>query len=91
MIQKHLHSVPTKLDVHFKVIFKASNIINPNEKSIIKQDLETFKAIDIIEIHKSITKYAVDKISPLSKPINLTIQNGDKIYGKIFLSKRLAS
>jgi hypothetical protein len=62
MIQKHLYSESTKPDVHLKVIFKASNIINPNEKSITKQDLETFKAIDTIAIQNNITPYAVDKI-----------------------------
>jgi len=36
MIQKQLHSESLKPEVHLKDIFKALNIINPNEKSIRK-------------------------------------------------------
>lgn len=51
-----------KPDVHLKDIFKALNIIDPSEKSIIKQDYQTLKAIDKIAKANNITAFAVDKI-----------------------------
>ena len=62
VIQKHLQSESVKPDVHLKDIFKALHIINPTEKSVTKQDFETFKAIDSIAIQNDVTPYAVDKI-----------------------------
>jgi hypothetical protein len=51
-----------KPDVHLKDIFKALDIINPDEKSVLKQDYETLKAIDRIAKENSKTPYAVDKV-----------------------------
>lgn len=51
-----------KPDVHLKEIFKALNIIDPLEKSTIKQDYSTLKAIDRISISNNVSPYAVDKI-----------------------------
>lgn len=51
-----------KPDVHLKDIFKALEIINPNEKSLMKQDYETLKAIDRIAKENNKSPYAVDKV-----------------------------
>ena len=51
-----------KPDVHLKYIFKALNIIDPLEKSTIKQDYLTLIAIDKIAFENEVTAYAVDKI-----------------------------
>lgn len=51
-----------KPDIHLKDIFKALNIIDPLEKSTIKQDYQTLKAIDNIANANNVTAYAVDKI-----------------------------
>lgn len=51
-----------KPDVHLKDIFKALNIIDNNEKSVIKQDYATLKAIDRIAKENNVTPYAVDKV-----------------------------
>lgn len=51
-----------KPDVHLKDIFTALNIIDPYEKSTIKQDYQTLKAIDRIAKANDITPYAVDKV-----------------------------
>ncbi|MDD5360778.1 MAG: hypothetical protein PHN88_01495 [Ignavibacteria bacterium] len=51
-----------KPDVHLKDIFKALQIINPNIKSVTKQDYSTFKAIDRIANSCNVTSYAVDKV-----------------------------
>lgn len=51
-----------KPDVHLKDIFKALNIIDPNEKSVIKQDYATLKVIDRIAKENKETPYAVDKV-----------------------------
>ncbi|MEO5776672.1 MAG: hypothetical protein ABIQ27_07185 [Flavobacterium sp.] len=51
-----------KPDVHIKEIFKALNIINPNEKSTLKQDYEALKAMDRIAKLNNVSTYAVDKI-----------------------------
>ena len=71
MILKYLHSESFKPEVHLKDIFKALNIINPNEKSIRKQ---TLKPIDTIAIH-NITPYAIDKIFWLLRSDNLYLNN----------------
>jgi thermostable 8-oxoguanine DNA glycosylase len=51
-----------KPDVHLKDIFKALKIIDPYEKSVIKQDYATLKAIDRIAKENEVTAYAVDKV-----------------------------
>jgi hypothetical protein len=51
-----------KPDVHLKDIFKALKIIDDKEKSIIKQDLATHKAIDKIAQSNSVTPYEIDKV-----------------------------
>lgn len=51
-----------KPDVHLKDIFKELNLINPNEKSIIKQDYQTMKLIDKIASDNNTTAFEVDKI-----------------------------
>jgi len=51
-----------KPDVHLKDIFKALNIIDPNEKSVTKQDYATLIAIDKIASACSVTPFAVDKV-----------------------------
>lgn len=51
-----------KPDVHLKDIFKALNLINPLEKSTIKQDYETLRVIDQIALANNVTSYAVDKV-----------------------------
>ncbi|GAB7087291.1 hypothetical protein [Marinifilum fragile] len=51
-----------KPDVHLKDIFKALGIIDPNEKSVTKQDYATLKAIDRIAKANNLTSYAVDKV-----------------------------
>lgn len=51
-----------KPDVHLKGIFKALNIIDPNEMSAIKQDYATLKAIDRIAKANGVTAYSVDKV-----------------------------
>lgn len=51
-----------KPDVHLKDIFKALSIINPDEKSVIKQDYATLKVIDRIAKENNETPYAVDKV-----------------------------
>jgi len=51
-----------KPDVHLKDIFEALNIIDPNEKSITKQDYATLKAIDKIAKDCNVTPFAVDKV-----------------------------
>jgi len=50
-----------KPDIHLKDIFKALNLLDPNEKSVIKQDYETLKIIDRIALENKRTAYAVDK------------------------------
>lgn len=51
-----------KPDVHLKKIFKELHLIDPNEKSTIKQDYQTLKLIDKIAIDNNITAFKVDKI-----------------------------
>jgi len=51
-----------KPDIHLKDIFKALEIINPDEKSVIKQDYQTLKAIDRIAKENGKTPYAIDKV-----------------------------
>ena len=51
-----------KPDVHLKEIFKALNLIDPKEKSTIKQDYQTLKVIDKIAKENRITPFEVDKI-----------------------------
>jgi hypothetical protein len=51
-----------KPDVHLKEVFKELNLINPKEKSIIKQDYQTLKLIDKIASENDITAFEVDKI-----------------------------
>ena len=51
-----------KPDVHLKEIFKALNLIDPNENSPIKQDYQTLKLIDKIARDNGITSFEVDKI-----------------------------
>ncbi|MEA1875010.1 MAG: hypothetical protein U9N51_11390 [Bacteroidota bacterium] len=51
-----------KPDVHLKEIFKALNLIDPNEKSKIKQDYQTLKLIDQIAKENKITPFEVDKV-----------------------------
>ncbi len=51
-----------KPDVHLKDIFKALNLIDPLEKSTIKQDYQTLKVIDNLAKANNVTAYAVDKI-----------------------------
>ncbi len=51
-----------KPDVHLKEIFKALNLIDPKEKSTIKQDYQTLKVIDQIAKINKITPFEVDKI-----------------------------
>lgn len=51
-----------KPDVHLKEVFKALNLIDPNEKSTIKQDYQTIKCIDKIAIESNTTSFKVDKI-----------------------------
>jgi thermostable 8-oxoguanine DNA glycosylase len=51
-----------KPDVHLKEIFKALNLIDPEEKSAIKQDYQTLKLIDQIAKENNITPFEVDKI-----------------------------
>lgn len=51
-----------KPDIHLKEIFKELKLINPNEKSTIKQDYQTLKIIDKIAIDNHTTAFKVDKI-----------------------------
>ncbi len=51
-----------KPDVHLKEIFKELNLIDPNEKSTIKQDYQTLKLIDQIAKENRITPFEVDKV-----------------------------
>lgn len=51
-----------KPDIHIKEIFKELYLINPNEKSSIKQDYQTLKIIDKIAIDNNTTAFEVDKI-----------------------------
>ena len=51
-----------KPDIHLKDIFKALEIINSDEKSVIKQDYQTLKAIDRIAKENDKTPYAIDKV-----------------------------
>ena len=51
-----------KPDVHLKDIFKALDIIDPNEKSPTKQDYATLKAIDRIAKGNKVTPYSIDKV-----------------------------
>lgn len=51
-----------KPDVHLKEIFKELNLIDPNEKSTIKQDYQTLKLIDQIAKENKVTPFEVDKI-----------------------------
>lgn len=51
-----------KPDVHLKDIFEALGIIDPNEKSVTKQDYATLKAIDKIANACNVTPFAVDKV-----------------------------
>jgi hypothetical protein len=51
-----------KPDVHLKDIFKALELIDPNEKSTSKLDYQTLKVIDRIAKENGTTAYAVDKI-----------------------------
>lgn len=51
-----------KPDVHLKDIFKALGVIDPNEKTVMKQDYATLKAIDRIAKENNVTPYAVDKV-----------------------------
>ncbi len=51
-----------KPDVHIKEIFKAFDIIDPNEKSNSKQDYEALKALDRIAKINNVSTYAVDKV-----------------------------
>jgi thermostable 8-oxoguanine DNA glycosylase len=51
-----------KPDVHLKDIFKALDLIDPNEKSASKLDYQTLKVIDRIAKENGTTAYAVDKI-----------------------------
>lgn len=51
-----------KPDVHLKEIFKELNLIDPKEKSTIKQDYQTLKLIDQIAKENNITPFEVDKI-----------------------------
>jgi thermostable 8-oxoguanine DNA glycosylase len=51
-----------KPDVHLKEVFKELNLIDPNEKSTIKQDYQTLKLIDKIALENNTTAFEVDKI-----------------------------
>lgn len=51
-----------KPDVHLKDIFKAVNLIDKNEKSVMKQDYQTLKIIDQIARANNVTAYAADKV-----------------------------
>jgi len=51
-----------KPDVHLKDIFKELHLIDPNEKSTIKQDYQTMKLIDRIASDNNTTAFKVDKI-----------------------------
>ncbi len=51
-----------KPDVHIKAIFKGLRLIDPNEKSTIKQDYQTFKMIDKIASANNVSSFEVDKI-----------------------------
>ncbi len=51
-----------KPDVHLKEIFKELSLINPKEKSTIKQDYQILKLIDQIAKENNITPFEVDKI-----------------------------
>jgi len=51
-----------KPDVHLKEIFKELNLIDPNEKSTLKQDYQTLKLLDKIAIDNNKTAFEVDKI-----------------------------
>jgi thermostable 8-oxoguanine DNA glycosylase len=51
-----------KPDVHLKDIFKALGIIDPDEKSVTKQDYASLKAIDRIANACNVTPFAVDKV-----------------------------
>ena len=51
-----------KPDIHLKEIFKQLDLIDPNEKSILKQDYQTLKVIDKIAIDNNVSAFVVDKI-----------------------------
>ena len=51
-----------KPDVHLKDIFRALNLIDPDEKSTVKQDYDTLKMISRIAKDNKITEFEVDKI-----------------------------
>ena len=64
-----------KPDVHLKEIFKELNLIDPNEKSTIKQDYQTLKLIDKIAIDNNISAFEVDKIFWLIGSGNFYLSN----------------
>lgn len=64
-----------KPDVHLKEIFKELNLINPNERSTIKQDYQTLKLIDKIAIANNTTAFEVDKIFWLIGSGNFYLSN----------------
>ena len=64
-----------KPDVHLKEIFKELNLINPNEKSTLKQDYQTLKLIDKIALENNITSFEVDKIFWLIGSGNFYLSN----------------
>ena len=64
-----------KPDVHLKEIFKALNLIDPNENSAIKQDYQTLKLIDKIARANGITSFEVDKIFWLIGSGNFYLEN----------------
>ncbi len=64
-----------KPDVHLKEVFKELKLIDPNEKSIIKQDYQTLKLIDKIAIENNTTAFKVDKIFWLIGSGNFYVSN----------------
>ena len=51
-----------KPDVHLKDIFRELSLIDPNERSTMKQDYHTLKLIDQIAVSNNVTAFEVDKI-----------------------------
>lgn len=64
-----------KPDVHLKEVFKELNLIDPAEKSTLKQDYKTLKLIDKIASENHTTAFAVDKIFWLIGSGNFYLSN----------------
>ena len=75
MTYKELYNFAYHFLLKKEGVTKKLNLINPNEKSTIKQDYQTLKLIDRIALENYITAFEVDKIFWLKGRGNFYLSN----------------